>query len=319
MQKRTVIVHNYGNKSVRPDNYHNNNKSSKVNVTKKPEPKKDHNNEVDHYKKYNYYDPKHDNISCNSMCNGKIKEFLDKYKKLEIPNVRKCPCKTCNTYNKKHEWYNAIKDVVMCLMNNIHAVENNELNIDIEQIKKHLNISNICNNVNLINNNITLVNNKYLSVENKIESMNTLVLNLIEEFNNKINISINDDCKLSGVKIYSEIEIPNVVEKPLCCTILKQELVTEVYVNIFVKNIELKHTYDCVTINGMTSFAGKQINGTISILNTDSNVIYNGIITLGNVNDKRCDGQITMILSNRPVLPLCLSFSGYINIVIHII
>ena len=59
----------------------------------------------------------------------------------------------------------------------------------------------------------------------------------------------------------------------------------------------------------------KHISGSVTIYNKEINCIYTGLITSKMDND----GKLILYISSRPVYPLCVSFSGYINITLYYI
>jgi len=127
----------------------------------------------------------------------------------------------------------------------------------------------------------------------------------ITHYDNKIDKNDLQNIKISFDNIMT-------IEKNIDCVVTKYNNFTHIWSSTEINNLLIKELHGKIKISDYSDYVDKIVSGDITLFNTETGIMYNGIIYVEN-------NKLKFNFNNRPIMPLyslmnsILQFNIYIN------
>lgn len=125
--------------------------------------------------------------------------------------------------------------------------------------------------------------------------------------NKNNNLESHEKLSSMHVTFNNILAMNNIIE----CAVMKYHSAFHIWSSIKMNDIIIKDTQGSIKIKDFTDFTDKIINGDITIFDTLTGIMYNGIICLQNE-------KLHFKFANRPILPLCLAMNVILQFNIYL-
>jgi len=194
----------------------------------------------------------------------------------------------------------------------------NNLQEKYDNLKKYVKKRNGLEKINNMQNDTDkiILNKKITELEHKIKNINNTT-NIIV---NDLKILKDNNCFNSNpIEILGNhyIKIENLISTEIRCLVHNNSKYSLIISHVINLDIHIKNKEGIIIINNFEIKPEYFIVGQIRIYNIDLGIFYDGAVTNQNYTQTEKSGNnLYYVLSNRPVLPMCLPFKGNIELTI---